>query len=245
MVPGRRLTLLIIPEEGGRTYEYKIPRLFVWVAGLVVTLILIGLGLGLRSMIQSQEYAKRVERLQRDKDILVEEVQRVDQLEVVLNQLQASNAQLRRITAEAVGLSDSGPLARTHRVGDQLVSVVDRLRYGRLRTVPTLTPVRGISVKYEGNVLLYRPPTGSLVRASAAGRIVRWELAPGGDHHLRIDHGNGLLTEYSGLSTTTTEDGQYVQKGQPLGLSHPWLGVRFALIEDGLTRRPQIGELWL
>jgi hypothetical protein len=99
MVPGRRLTLLIIPEEGGRTYEYKIPRLFVWVAGLVVTLILIGLGLGLRSMIQSQEYAKRVERLQRDKDILVEEVQRVDQLEVVLNQLQASNAQLRRITS--------------------------------------------------------------------------------------------------------------------------------------------------
>ncbi|HCV24501.1 MAG TPA: hypothetical protein DGN59_13675, partial [Candidatus Latescibacteria bacterium] len=129
MPPGPRLTLLIIPEEGGRTYEYKIPRVLVWVAALSGVALLVVLVMGLHAMLESKELARRVEHLQRDKDILVEEVQRVDQLEVVLNGLQASNAQLRRITAEAVGLSDSESLTRSPRVGEQLISVVDRLRY--------------------------------------------------------------------------------------------------------------------
>jgi len=245
MPPGPRLTFLIIPEEGGRTHEYKIPRVLVRVAALSGVALLVVLAMGLHAMLESKELARQVEHLQRDKDILVEEVQRVDQLEVILNGLQASNAQLRRITAEAVGLSDSESLTRSTRVGEQLISVVDRLRYGRLRTVPTLTPVRATTPDYEGEVLVYRPPAGSLVRATAAGRVVATSMAPDGDHHLRLDHGNGLFTEYAGLSMSTIEDGQYVQKGQPLGLSHPWLGVRFTLIEDGQQRRPEIGELWL
>ena len=245
MFPGRRLTLLIIPEEGGRTYEYKVPRLLVWIAGLCVTALIIVLTLGLRVMVHSSDLSDRVVRLQRDKDILVDEVQRVDQLEVMLRRLQSSNAQLRRITAEAVGLRDSGPFAQTHRVGEQLISVVDRLRYGRLRTVPTMTPVRAARPTYQDDVLVFQPRARSLVRASAAGRVVRWELGTKGDYQLTLDHGNGVSTQYTGLSTPTTEDGQFVQKGQPLGLSHPWLGVRFTLIEDGRVRRPDVGELWL
>ncbi|MEC8989667.1 MAG: hypothetical protein VX656_00350, partial [Candidatus Latescibacterota bacterium] len=84
MPPGPRLTLLIIPEEGGRTYEYKIPRVLVWVAALSGVALLVVLAMGLHAMLESKELARQVEHLQRDKDILVEEVQRVDQLEVIL-----------------------------------------------------------------------------------------------------------------------------------------------------------------
>ena len=245
MLPGRRLTLLIIPEEGGRTYEYKVARLLVWLVGLGFTVLLIVLALGLRAMVHSENLSDRVVRLQRDKDILVDEVQRVDQLETMLRRLQRSNAQLRRITADAVGLRESGPFAQTNRVGEQLVTVVDRLRYGRLRTVPTLTPVRAARPTYQGDVLVFQPPARSLVRASAAGRVVAWEMGIKGDYYLTLDHGNGVSTQYTGVSTPTVEDGQFVQKGQPLGLSHPWLGVRFTLIENGLVRRPGVGELWL
>lgn len=245
MLPGRRLTLLIIPEEGGRTYEYKVARFLVWTAGLSLLVLLIGLGLGLRAMVHSHDLSARVTRLQRDKDILVSEVRRVDQLEATLQRLQASNAQLRRITAAAVGLRDSGPFAQPSRVGEQLISIVDRLRYGRLRTVPTLAPVRSVSPTYEDDVLVFQAPARSLVRASAAGRVVSWAMAPQGDYHLTLDHGNGVQTTYTGISTSIVEDGQFVQKGQPLGLSHPWISVRFALIEDGQRRRPGQGELWM
>lgn len=245
MSPVRRMTLLIIPEAGGRTYEYKVARWWGWAVVALLVALLVVLAIGLNAMVQSQVLARHVDRLKRDKDILIEEVQRVDYLEVTLQRLKASNAQLRQITFEAVGLHDSGPSTATNRIGEQLITVVDRLRYGRLRTVPTLTPVRAAQSVASGSALIFRAPPGSLVRASAAGRVVVCQVGADGIYQVDLDHGNGVLTQYRGLSTPAVEDGQFVQKGQPLGLSGSQEGIRFVLIEGGQPRQPQVGELWL
>ena len=47
--PLRRLTLLIIPEDGGRTYEYKVLRVVFWLAGLAGVCVVVMLGLGFQA----------------------------------------------------------------------------------------------------------------------------------------------------------------------------------------------------
>ena len=34
MLKSNRITLLVIPEEGGKTFEVKVPRLLLWFVGL-------------------------------------------------------------------------------------------------------------------------------------------------------------------------------------------------------------------
>ena len=134
MLPGRRVTLLIIPEEGGRTYEYKIPRLLVWIC-LLFSLCIFGLlGIGLRSWVANDYLTQQVERLQRDKEILAEEVELIEELETVLQGLEQSNRKLRSMAAEAVGMNTRKAPARASRTREQFISIQRRLELGGLRT---------------------------------------------------------------------------------------------------------------
>lgn len=93
----KRLTLLIIPEEGEKTHEFKVPRVLLWMLGLC---LLCGSGLfvvGLYSFVQSRDLESMVVRLEREKALLEAEVEQIDQLEQVLMRLQRSNEQLRAI----------------------------------------------------------------------------------------------------------------------------------------------------
>ena len=80
----KRLTLLIIPEEGEKTHEFKVPRAVLWAVGLC---LLCGTGLiavGMYSFAQSRDLEKSVVQLQREKLLLEAEVEQIDQLEQVL-----------------------------------------------------------------------------------------------------------------------------------------------------------------
>lgn len=250
MLSGRRLTLLIIPEEGGRTFEFKIPRILLWVAAGIVFGFVVLLGIGLRAWIDAAYLTRQVERLERDKAILSEEVALIDELEVMLRELESSGRQLRSITAEAVGLRSRRTAERGARSREQFISITDRLRYGSLWTVPTMAPVRVRSWKRFGEGVLLPVPRGSLVRAAAAGRVTTSRYVRGVGITLLIDHGNGLQTRYGGIATPVVEAGAYVQKGQPLGLtSQPHdgstPGLRFAIIEDGRECTTDYQRIWM
>ena len=76
----KRLTLLIIPEEGEKTHEFKVPRIVFWAVGLC---LLCGIGLiavGMHSFAQSRDLEKVVVHLQREKTLLKAEVEQIGQL---------------------------------------------------------------------------------------------------------------------------------------------------------------------
>lgn len=62
-------------------------------------------------------------------------------------------------------------------------------------------------------------PMGSVVSASAAGRVVAPQLVRSSASSVLLDHGNGLYTLYAHLSRITVQPGQRVQPGQQLALS--------------------------
>ncbi len=250
MLPGGRLTLLIIPEEGGRTYEFKIRRIMVWVCLAISLGILALLGVGLRSWIENDYLVRHVERLERDKAILVDEVELIEDLEVMLLELEQSNIKLRSMAAEAIGLNTRDPGQRKNRTPEQFISIQRRLEHGGLRTVPTLSPVLLSSWRALDRGLLLPAPKGSAVQVAASGRVERIGFDRDLGYTILVDHGNGLQTRYAGIGTLIAEVGAYLQKGQSLGLlgwprNGATPGVRFAIIENGRERTQQYRTLWL
>lgn len=250
MLPGRRLTLLIIPEEGGRTYEYKVPRLLLWLTLAVGLGLAVLLAIGVRSWVQTDYLTRQVERLSRDKAILADEVLLIQELEDMLVKLERSNRKLRSMAAEAVGMNTRGDLAPRQRLRNPFISVHRRLRQGGLRTVPTLAPVVAGEWRLQENGLLLAAPKGTVVKASATGRVERIAYDQDLGYTVHIDHGNGLHTRYGGLGGLIADVGDYLHKGQPLGMigwprNGATPGVRFSVIENGLERTADFRQLWL
>lgn len=249
MLARRRLTVLIIPEEGGRTFEYKIPRLLLWFAATVGLVVVVLLAVGGRAWTEARRLTHQVERLERDKNILVEQVAQIEDLEVVLRQLESRSRQLRSITAEAVGLIGGSRDLPIGRARDPVITITERLRQGNLGTVPTMAPVPFARWRPFGQGVLFPARRGSLVRATASGRVVRTGYDAATGHALTLDHGNGLESRYGGIGTLIAEPGRYLQKGQPLGLSGQprdgtTPGVRYALLENGRERTARFADLW-
>ncbi len=250
MIPGRRVTLLIIPEEGGGTYEFKVPRMLIWVC-LILAISIVGLlGVGLRSWMANEYLTQQVERLQRDKAILAEEVTLIEELENVLVGLEQSNLKLRSMAAEAVGLNTRIVPVRTSRTREQFISIQRRLELGGLRTVPTMSPVVLSSWRALDKGVLLEAPQGSLVLVTAAGLVERVGYDRDLGYTVLVDHGNGVQSRYSGIGTLIVEVNSFVQKAQPLGLlgwprNGATPGVRFTISENGRDRTVDFRSLWL
>ena len=253
MFPGRRLTLLLIPEEGGRTFEFKIPRLIVWLSALAVAGTVGLLAVGGSSFLDARYLARQVERLQREKEHLRKAVSQIDELELSLAQLQRQSEQLRRILASPIDYDSPAAGAVAGQPPERYISSLFRLQSGQIRTVPALWPARGVVVKLHSaeapGVIIAMPP-GNLVRATAAGRVVETGFDDELGNVMRVDHGNGLATLYGHNRSLLAETGEYVYRGQPLALSgasgrpgRP--ALYFALFENELPRDPARYRLWL
>ena len=124
----RPLTLLIISEEKGRTYEYRIRRLYLWGLAAAAAGVLALLAVGLRAWERADHFERRAQRLERDKAILAEEVASITEVEEFLRGLKLRNDRLRRLTAEAFGVGrpeEVEPMAR-----ESFISMTNRLRHG-------------------------------------------------------------------------------------------------------------------
>ena len=251
MLKSNRITLLVIPEEGGKTFEFKIPRLMLWFAALLGIALCGLLVQGFRSYFDVHELDQLVARLERDKALLTEEVRQIEQLEEMLFRLKRSNDQLRTILGESQEL-DAGT---SQRADEEVpyISSIQRLRWGQVQTVPTLWPLRGQVLRRfsdEMPSVFIAAAAGGLVRASGAGRVAR----SGYDEHLGfvvvLDHGNDLSTQYGYLGRLLVEEGDYVLKGQTLALSGESRetrgpGMHYAIREDGAFREPLLYTLWI
>ena len=251
MLKSNRITLLVIPEEGGKTFEVKIPRVLLWFV-VVCSVALFGLlAQGVRSYFDVRDLDQTVSRLERDKALLEEEVEQIEQLEEMLIRLKHSNDQLRTILGESQEFEVES--AQSSIDAMPYISSVQRLRWGHVQTVPTVWPVRGPllrSFSEDWPSVFIGATAGSLVRASAAGEVVR----AGYDERLgfvvALDHGNGLRTHYGYNARLLVEVGDYVLKGQSISLSGEGresrgAGLHYAVREDGQFRDPTLYKLWM
>jgi murein DD-endopeptidase MepM/ murein hydrolase activator NlpD len=252
MLKGERITLLVIPEGGGKTFEVKVPRLALLAVGAAGVFLLLLLALGAKSFVDAHELSAEVATLQRQNALLEEEVGQIQQLEQVLTRLEKSNRQLRAILGEPVPQelpSDQGE----PQADDSAVSGPERLRQGDLRRYPGLWPVEGEVVRPFSQALsgaVVAVPTGTPVRASAAGQVVRAGYDPRLGHVVVVDHGRGLMTEYGYNGRLLVEPGASVDRGQPVALSGSSGGAAgpslfYAVRENGRPRDPAGYRLWL
>ncbi|MBM3279194.1 MAG: M23 family metallopeptidase [Candidatus Handelsmanbacteria bacterium] len=253
MFKRRRFTLLLIAEDSDRTLEYKLSRAALWfwfsLAGVLLTLVVTGL----RSTAEVYRLEKKVDRLQKEKDSLSEQMDQIGELEEVLLRLQRSNRQLHIILGEGNALETASLPSVEHSGGVDYVSSLDRLRWGRLRSFPSLWPANGVmkrtfSADFQA-VFIALPPQ-SLVRASAAGLVIKAGFDERLGHLVMLDHGNGLASEYGYNQMLLVKPGQQIQKGQPLALSGrsgaaEGDGLYYAVLENGRRRDPQRYRLWL
>lgn len=253
MLKGERITLLIIPEAGGKTLEFKIRRYLVGVAAMAIVAAVVLLGLGFHFYLDSRSLGLRVTRLEREKALLEEEVEQIGQLEQVLLRLQRSNQQLRAILGESVRADDGPALPDGDAPYETHLGTTDRLRWGHAGSFPGLWPVDGAVTRafseFFPAVVIAAPP-GSVVRASAAGQVTRAGYDEKLGYLVTIDHGGGLSSQYGYSARLLVEEGDHVEKGQPVVLSGrsgraEIPSLYYAIRERGQPRDPADFRLWL
>ncbi len=245
--------MLIIPEEGGKTFEFKIPRTLVGLWGIFALVVLALLVWGMGAYNKSRQLGNTLANMQKENALFERKLDQIEQLEQILSSLQKSNHQLRAILGESAdgGTADM-PLGNSGEEASY-VSSVERLRWGHLHSVPSLWPGRGVvtrgfSKEFPGVTIAV--PRGSPIRASAAGRVVLSGFEKKMGNVVELDHGSGIFSKYGYNSHLLVTRGDYVQKGQVVALSGDsgetlspalYYGVR----ENGHFRDPLLYRLWL
>lgn len=244
------ITLIVVPEKGRKTFEFKISGTLVWLLGLCSVALLVLLSFGLSSYLDMREIAQNAALLEQDNTLLKEQVGQIDRLEKMLVRLKRGNDRLRAILGkpgaldeEAVQRSDDPPY----------ISSMQRLSWGQVHTVPTLWPLRGPLLRpfsEDHPSVVIAGAEGSLVRASAAGQVLQSGYDKDLGYVMILDHGNGLLTQYGYNARLLVDVGDYVLKGQSIALLDEGRGSRrpglhYAVQEDGRFRDPLLYRLWM
>ena len=244
------ITLIIVPEKGRKTFEFKIPGASLWLLGVCSVVLLVFLPFSLWSYFDKYELTQKAAQLEQDNALLEEQVSQIDQLEKMLVRLKRGNDRLRSILGkpevldeEAAQPSDDHPY----------ISFIQRLRWGHVHTVPTLWPLRGPVLRpfsEEHPSVVIAAAAGSLVRASAAGQVMQAGYDKDFGYMVILDHGNGLLTQYGYNARLFVEVGDYVLKGQSIALLDEGRGARrpglhYAVQEDGQFCDPLLYRLWM
>ena len=244
------ITLIVIPEKGRKTFEFKIPVAVLWLLGLCSVVLLVFLPFGLWSYFDKYELTQKAAQLEQDNALLEEQVSQINQLEKMLVRLKRGNDRLRAILGKPEVLDEEAAQPSN---APPYISFIQRLRWGHVHTVPTLWPLRGPVLRpfsEEHPSVVIAAAAGSLVRASAAGQVMQAGYDKDLGYVVILDHGNGLLTQYGYNARLFVEVGDYVLKGQSIALLDEGRGARrpglhYAVQEDGQFRDPLLYRLWM
>ena len=239
----RQLSVLIIPDDGTRTREFKIEYWLVH-ATLGLQILLVALVcLGGVFYWRSLRWEGEVLRLRHDNQRARAELERVDDLASVVTRMKLMDQQLRTMLSHSTKLDPvayslpaaSRPAAATEESEQQRVTVRQIAMHHDSptdqRMVPSLWPVtrsvgwvtRGFrpdqGVMRDGHTGVdIAAAEGTVVVASADGRVI----FSGEDEVLglmvAVDHFGVYLTRYAHNAALIVEVGERVRKGQPIAL---------------------------
>ncbi|MFO7769086.1 MAG: M23 family metallopeptidase [bacterium] len=232
----RSWTILFIPDDESGTRQFRLSagamRLLVGLGALLVVLI----GLGIATYGRVARVAVEVREVKEENADLMQEVQKVWELEQLMGDLLETDYKIR--SRLGVEMPEDWPGFR-YRLG----SLPDSAVSGRTAITETALP-RGTESEVPESVpgsLLFAWPvrgyvtsefgegagsagsahtgldiaasSGTIVRAAADGRVVFAGTDESYGNLLEIDHGEGMITRYGHSSRLTVREGQIVSKG--------------------------------
>ena len=236
---GRQLSILIIPDDGSSTREFKLGYGLIRgiILGEVLLFILVVLGGVFYS--RSLSWESEALRLMRENQGLQNEMRQVGELADAVSRMKQVKSQLQKMLSPAVSLqvsaiaSQNAPAMTGEPQAAETVSHVSSAAVGIVdsRLVPSSWPVGRfesvVTQEFEtlsGTVqrghsgIDIAATEGAIVSATADGRVV----FAGDDDVLglviSIDHFGAYLTRYGHNSALLVRPGEAVRKGQPIAL---------------------------
>lgn len=243
-----RYFIKIVPNRGETVHRFEVQRRHIVTALTIFAIVVLGsLAAGalqlwrshaqveaLRSLATKQQHIidgktaairKQLLRVQRQNQVIqqligVHAVQKtsevrhtLDALAIEADQTSAESNLLRRLTMHVLNIRHIRELARAQ----------------AMAAIPSIDPVDGADIigcfcyrsypdsEFHPGVDL-GADYGDVVRASAAGTVASAGWDGGYGEKIDIDHGNGYHTWYAHLSKMEVQPGQFVHKGEEIGL---------------------------
>lgn len=259
----KQLSVLVIPDDGSRTLEFKLNYVLLGVLGSGLVCLLLLVCAGGVFLWQAHYWEGKAVLLQRDNARLKSEMDRVEELAQVVTRMKAWDQQLRSILSPNIDLGPSSysvPVSAPQVVEDQVTMVRGRL-VGRdqvdMRRTPSIWPISQamgwVSREYLSQQGMFRnqhlgidiaAPEGTPVQATADGRV----MVAGNDDVLGlmvvIDHGDGYTTRYGHNGALLVSEGESVRRGQHIarvGNSGHSSGphLHYEVLENGRAGNPR------
>ena len=266
----RQLSVLIIPDDGSRTLEFRVSfwllRGLVGALGVLLALVLAG---GVFYW-QARSWERRALMLKGANALLQSEVDRVAELAETVGHIKQVDQQLRDMLS-ATGAAIAPPpyaVSRAPRVdasnateSQQVTTVLggrpSQRRPSDPRWMPSIWPVPRsvgwVTAEFDDRDGLLpsrhlgidiAAPQGTIVVATADGRVVYAGTDETLGHVVAVDHFGCFLSRYGHNASLLVSDGDEVRRGQPIGLvgtsgrsSGPHL--HYEVREGGRARNPR------
>jgi murein DD-endopeptidase MepM/ murein hydrolase activator NlpD len=226
MSGGKYLSLLIVPDEGGKTLNFRIHRnlmrFFLTVILLVILAILAG-GVYYGKLLRDSAEAVR---LRAENKILLSQQSEITRLKRELER----NRQFVKRFAALAGIEDFTMAADDTSVSPMQDSLIaeDTLLQEEGSFMPSGYPIRGfISKRFSESGLFGEKhlglditcPEGSMIRVTADGTVdfAGWDNYFG--YIVKIKHEHGYMTVYAHNQELRVKEGDKVKKGQIIALS--------------------------
>jgi murein DD-endopeptidase MepM/ murein hydrolase activator NlpD len=224
-IRNQRLTVILVPQGGARTYSFQARVEILVVAGAAFALAVL---VTITLMFTYGRYfhaSRQTSRLQSEVDRLKHELRQVDDLRNELAENEATRRKVLSMLARGTGMPDSFATTAVAAMSDDGGEMRER-EADFARSVPRSWPVRGPVTKEflasSRDARGFHPgmdvaaPTGTLVRAAAGGTVTFAGWDPEYGYLVVIDHGIGLETRYGHNSRLSVEVGDRVERGQPI-----------------------------
>lgn len=262
---GRTYNVIVVPDDHSGTRQYRVSLGLILATGILVFALLVTMVVFMATYGSTLRTARTAQRLEAENGELREQILQVNQLNDQLEELSALRAQIVALLGGDLGLDDASlmelgevelPLASLEPEGFDHLSAAEMFR----SFAPSHWPVDG-DVTREFFLAGREGPHPGLdleawpdapVTASGRGRVTGIGHTEDRGKHVVLDHGLGIQSIYAGLDRIVVEEGQMVDRSQPLAyLGNPTDGARpllyFSVRVDGepidprryLTRHPR------
>jgi len=233
----KQLSVLVIPDDGSRTLEFKLSYIILAGAGILMVGLLALVAAGGVFLFQAQHWKNTASALRQDNARLRREAARVDELAQMVARMKMWDQQLRTMLSPAVDLpaaSYSVPVSGRHESGAQVATVparggqTDNLS---MRWVPSIWPVPPstgwVTREFESQRGIFKnqhlgidiaAPGGSPVQAAADGRVVFADVDDVMGQMVAIDHSGVYMTRYGHNEALLVSEGEEVRRGQHIAL---------------------------